>query len=115
MCCSGCSKNISFTGTVCPYGHRDKSKDQKYMVLGFAFLVWDSRVLGAIGGFVIGASLAYYVSGAGNTKAPDVELKLASEPDEARLQHLKTLYDRSLIDEGEHKKKREIFPWPISS
>jgi glutaredoxin len=89
MRCSGCGKNIPFTGTVCPYCHRDKSKDQKYMVLGFVFGLGLAflggmmfGVLGAIGGFVIGASLAYYVSGAGKTKALEVELKkLVSDPE----------------------------------
>lgn len=61
MMCSGCGKDIPFNGTVCPYCHRDKSKDQEYTVLGVIFsggLGWLGYKLfgvwGAIGGFIVG-------------------------------------------------------------
>lgn len=123
MLCSGCGKDIPFNGTVCPYCHRDKSKDQQYTVWAFIFglgLGWLGYKLlgvwGAIGGFIVGCIAAYAMSGAGSsTKPPEVrvaENKPLPPPvpttSEARLTNLKGLLEKGLIDDAEYKARKKV-------
>ena len=130
MRCSGCGKEIPFAGAVCPYCHRDKSKDQAYTVtafilgsvfgfLGYKIFGWG----GAIGGFIIGCIVAVIATGVGvNKKPPEVivvnekqqEMQMIRETrqpeyegiEKTRLRKLKELFDGGLIGEDEYKKKK---------
>ncbi len=62
MLCSGCGKDVPFTGEVCPYCQRNKSSDQQKQVIGVIFIMlggWlgsqiDHMFIGAIVGGVVG-------------------------------------------------------------
>ena len=74
-----------------------------------------SGILGAIIGFFLGAGIAYYQSGMGKkTKPPEVQTSFApafqASPDDGADEakdHLKTLFEKDLIDETEYRKKKE--------
>ena len=119
MLCSGCGKGIPFVGDVCPYCQRDKSKDQTYMMLAFIFgplfALFGFGIFGgwgAVGGFVLGCGIAYFVSGTGRSKPPEITLKSEGRadknrtPDEHRLMKIKELFDEGLINESEYKEKK---------
>jgi glutaredoxin len=123
MLCSGCGKTIPFNGSVCPYCQRDKSKDKAYTVWAFILglgLGWLGYKLfgvwGAIGGFVAGCIAAYAMSGAGTSKLPEVRVledkgpaqtAQAQTSSEVRLNKLKDLLDKGLIDDAEYKARRK--------
>lgn len=126
MVCSGCGKDIPFSGAVCPYCHRDKSQDQaaQTLVLGVA------AVVGAIGWFVfgfLGGMACFMVAGVvaalftvgmkpkTNTRPPEVRVVSTPEvaqPDGSlaqKLIQLKQLHDQGLLTEQEFAtKKAEI-------
>lgn len=122
MKCSGCGKNIPFSGDVCPYCQRDKSNDQTQTVAcaifglplayaGYKFFgLW-----GAVGGLFIGIVLAMKLVSRKASEPPTVKVSVESPKikedtsDEIRLMKLKSLFDQGLIDAGEfNKKKSEI-------
>ena len=76
MYCPGCGKNIPFTGDVCPYCHRDKSKAQAYHLLALASALvcgWIGYLMfkgwGAFFGFIAGG-LAVFIK-MGTTETPE--------------------------------------------
>lgn len=125
MRCSGCGKNIPFNGQVCPYCHRDKSKDQQYTVLALVlglglgyigYLLF--AVGGAVGGFVVGCLIAFASSGVGKSSPPDVvvsDVRISSDmlvdgaagTIENRLNKLGDLKLKGLIDEAEYTARRK--------
>ncbi len=81
MLCSGCGKDIPFSGQVCPYCQRDKSKDQQYTVWalilggGLGYLSYQMfGFWGAVIGAVVGCVIASSMSGAGSSKPPEVRV-----------------------------------------
>ncbi len=124
MLCSGCGKDIPFSGTVCPYCHRDKSKDQGYTVVAFIF----GGIGGMLGylilgfwGFIVGMFfgiiIAAVVAQVGrNTKPPEVQVVSQSAPlrqfDDSvagKIVQLKQLHNQGLLTTEEFSsKKREI-------
>ncbi|WP_444910938.1 hypothetical protein [Microbulbifer sp. TRSA005] len=63
MHCSGCGKDIPFSGEVCPYCNRSKSYDKKYLSLapflalvfalfGYGLFDWWGVIIGLIAGYV---------------------------------------------------------------
>jgi len=72
MLCSNCGKNIPFTGNVCPYCHKDKTKDQNIQVLGVLgglvglapgwFIGGAAVVVVPLLGMIAGIGLGYWVS-----------------------------------------------------
>lgn len=122
MHCSGCGKDIPFAGAVCPYCHRDKSRDQRYTVLAAvigtvgAVIGWKiGGFWGAVGGFLGGAVLAAIATGMGkpNMQAPEVQLAaqgvqsgVVGAVDE-RLRKLQQLQDQGLISVDEAAAKRQ--------
>lgn len=119
MRCSGCGKDIPFSGSVCPYCQRDKSKDQAYMVAAvifgatagaigyYIFGVW-----GALCGFIIGCIAAAFMTLGSDSKPPQIEVVNTSPTDDSiaiKLTQLKDLHYKGLItDEEFASKKTEI-------
>lgn len=56
MLCTSCGKGIPYIGTVCPYCHRDKSRDQTIRFLGIVC----AAVFGALGGWIAGVAAAFW-------------------------------------------------------
>jgi hypothetical protein len=132
--CSGCGKNVPFSGHVCPYCNRDKSSDQTGTVAAGAGLLLGGvigNLIGGfggmlIGGFVLGLLAAIVsMSGKNNTakKPPRVRVDglpaakpqavptervatLADTP-EARLRRLDDLLYQGLLSEQEHQDRRK--------
>lgn len=122
MHCSGCGKDIPFAGAVCPYCHRDKSRDQRYtlvaVVLGSAgaFAGWHiGGFWGAVAGFVAGGLVAAIATGMGkpNDQAPQVKLAAHSGHSAAtgsvdeRLRKLQPLVNQGLISAEEAADRRQ--------
>ena len=127
MRCFGCGKEIPFTGDVCPYCHRDKSKDQTT----HALLVIGVVIGGAIGyfandfmGFFVGAAIGGAVgvvaalvnaTSTPSSKPPQVRVVTESTPSTdkpesdivRRLTDLDALKARGLITEIEWAEKRK--------
>lgn len=94
MRCSGCGKDIPFSGEVCPHCLRDKSGDQTATVAGFAGLIIGGGIGGLIFGFegaLIGGILlavvfmAMVMSGT-ESKPPTVRTERQSVPKSTRPQ-----------------------------
>jgi hypothetical protein len=87
MTCSSCGKNIPFTGKVCPFCHRDKSRDQHVQACAFLFTLiggaigWfiDHLIIGIIAGGIIGT-----IIGLATRKSlpgpPDVRVASVAQP-----------------------------------
>ena len=134
MRCSGCGKDIPFTGSVCPYCQRDKSKDQTGQALAFVFGPigaaaggWMFGFWGGVGGLVAGFIAAILMSGMSKTEPPKVTVVSTAPPDSAptpsstittpavltppssaaRLTKLKDLLDQGFIDGAEYGERRK--------
>jgi hypothetical protein len=135
MRCSGCGKDVPFSGAVCPYCLRDKSKDQQAMVwafcLGAIFAVIGGNLFGfwaGVGGLVLGGVVAIAIVRPHETVAPVVRVEknqngnislydevskvenMSRVPQsiEERLLTLKNLRDREIISEDEYNQRRKI-------
>ncbi len=129
MNCSGCGKDIPFSGHVCPFCQRDKSQDkQSTMAVGCGLLIGGglgyliSGFTGLlIGGFVIG-TIAAVISAPkainAGKKAPAVRItkaanerpitaKPGSPSVEERLRKLDELHTAGIITPDEHATKRK--------
>ncbi len=122
MNCSGCGKDIPFTGSVCPYCQRDKSKDQMYTVVSFIFGSIAAFIgykffgfWGAVGGCIGGCFVAAIMTLRDKSRPPQVQIvdlptssiKEGSVTD--KLAQLKDLHSKGLLtDEEFSSKKAEI-------
>ena len=119
MRCSGCGKDIPFTGAVCPYCQRDKSNDQTTMVVAFIFGAIGGAIgyfifdfFGAIGGFFIGCLIAAFATSGSGTKPPVVQVAPpapSQKPDDsvaAKLTQLKQLHEQGLLTPEEFAQKK---------
>lgn len=125
MICSGCGKDIPFSGKVCPHCQRDKSKDQQTQFYGlvFGFTVGGvgylinglgaaliGFIVGSVGGIILAA-----MSGSDRSPPPEVRIVEASQSPTvdtagepaARLARLEELRSRGLISEVEFNSKRQ--------
>lgn len=128
MRCSGCGKEIPFSGKVCPYCHRDKSADQQVhavviaitvvcMGLGYLFGGFMGMLIG--GGIGVVIAVGVTVSSSGKTEAasqpPQVRVAPESTPAppqqpktvQQRLAELDMLRKEGLITEAEYSAKRQ--------
>lgn len=131
MKCSGCGKDVPFSGKVCPFCQRDKDKDQTYfvmgMILGFPLIAigyWLFGFWGFIAGAATGGMISYSIVRPDNTAPPSVQIvsqaqaaprlvevntdssKSASTIQD-RIVELNKLRDNGLITDEEHKMKKE--------
>jgi hypothetical protein len=120
MHCSGCGKEISFFGSVCPYCHRDKSDDKAFMLYAIV-LVPVGCIIGALAfgiwGGLIGILAGIFAAGffssrKGDAQPPAAKVVAAptvSESDnsvERKLAQLKKLHEQGLLTAEEFASKK---------
>ena len=126
MRCFGCGKEIPFAGDVCPYCHRDKSKDQTTHALLVVCVVIGGAIgyfandfmgffVGALIGGAVGVVVALFNAASAPSKPPEVRVvsesaSSTSKPESdivRRLTDLDALKTRGLISESEWAEKRK--------
>lgn len=131
MRCSGCGKEIPFSGKVCPYCHRDKSADQQVhavvigitvvcMGLGYLFGGFLGMLIGGGIGVVIAVGVTVSSSGKAEAASQPQQVRLAPESTaspvaphqqpkttQQRLAELEMLRKEGLITEDEFAAKRQ--------